>query len=239
VGVHAKPTAILKAPPLSSAVAKTQNAPSMNAGWKQNWTRSAVTATGQAPSSVPSPAAGKPGAAGTAANLSLGSQARLEPLDTIMAGPAAPQAAPEAAVRTSHPMMALAHPSSLQGSRQAAQIGAAPMAAIWKISSDGRVQRFTSGGKAWQDVHVANGIEFRAIAALGADVWVGGTGGALFHSADMGATWTRVDINFEGGAVTETITGMQSNDPQHLTVTTASGSHWASEDGGEHWQRKP
>ena len=49
--------------------------------------------------------------------------------------------------------------------------------------------------------------------------------GALFHSADGGATWNRAAINFEGNTVTETIVGIQLRDPQHLTVTTASGSN--------------
>ena len=64
-------------------------------------------------------------------------------------------------------------------------------------------------------------------------------GGALFHSVDGGATWSRAGINLDGNTVTETITGIQLRDPQHLTVTTASGSQWVSEDGGQTWQKQP
>jgi photosystem II stability/assembly factor-like uncharacterized protein len=117
--------------------------------------------------------------------------------------------------------------------------GAAPPAALWNVSSDGKVQRSTDAGKAWQQIQIADGIKFLAIAALGNSIWTGGSDGALFHSADGGATWAGADITFEGNVVTETITGIQSSDPQHLTVTTASGARWSSEDGGQTWQKKP
>ena len=66
------------------------------------------------------------------------------------------------------------------------------------------------------------------VAALGNTVWAGGTGGALYHSVDGGATWNRVGINVEGTAVMESITGIQLSTAQHLTVTAASGAQWAS-----------
>jgi photosystem II stability/assembly factor-like uncharacterized protein len=112
-----------------------------------------------------------------------------------------------------------------------------PPSALWSVNSDGRVQRSTDGGKTFEQIKVAHGIKFRAIAALGNEVWAGGAHGALFHSADGGATWNRTGINFEGNTITETITGIQLHDPQHLTVTTASGSQWFSEDGGQHWRQ--
>jgi photosystem II stability/assembly factor-like uncharacterized protein len=116
---------------------------------------------------------------------------------------------------------------------------AGPPAAFWNVAPDGQVQRSTDGGKTFEQIPVAHGIKFRAIAALGNDVWTGGAGGALFHSVDGGATWNRADINFAGNTVRETITGIQLRDPQHLTVTTASGTPWVSEDGGQHWQKQP
>ena len=60
-----------------------------------------------------------------------------------------------------------------------------------------------------------------------------------FRSADAGATWARANISFEGNTVTETITGIQSSNPQHLTVTTTSGMQWSTEDGGQSWQKQP
>ena len=116
---------------------------------------------------------------------------------------------------------------------------AGPPPTLWSVSSNGRVQRSKDGGKTFEQIHIAHGVKFRAIAALGNDVWAGGTGGALFHSVDGGATWTRAGVNFEGNAVTETITDIQLHGSQHLATTTASGSQWISEDSGQHWQTQP
>jgi photosystem II stability/assembly factor-like uncharacterized protein len=127
----------------------------------------------------------------------------------------------------------------MRASRKDMEFGAGQPAALWSVSPQGKVQRSTDAGKTFEPVHVARGIKFRAIAALGNDVWTGGTGGALFHSADGGANWTRVSLNFGGSTVTEMITNIQLRDRQHLTITTASGAQWVSEDGGQNWQKKP
>jgi len=129
--------------------------------------------------------------------------------------------------------------SEVQVVRKKIELGGGLPAALWSVSTDGIVQRSTDGGKTYEQIPVANGIKFRAIAALGSDVWTGGAGGALFHSPDGGATWNRAGISFEGNTVTETITDIQLRNPQQLTITTASGSQWASEDGGQHWQKQP
>jgi photosystem II stability/assembly factor-like uncharacterized protein len=125
----------------------------------------------------------------------------------------------------------------MQASRQALAIAAGPPAALWSVSADGKVQRSTDGGKTLAPVHVARGVRFRAIAAVGNNVWTGGSGGNLFHSIDGGLTWTQVGIAFEGNSVNETIVGIQFPDVQHLSVTTSSGSRWVSADGGQHWQK--
>ena len=112
-------------------------------------------------------------------------------------------------------------------------------ASLWSVTSDGKVQRSKDDGKTYEQIHVTRGVKIRAIAALGNNIWTGGAGGALFHSVDGGTTWSRIGIKFEGSAVTETITGIQLHTPLHLTVTTASGSHWVSDDGGQEWQKQP
>jgi photosystem II stability/assembly factor-like uncharacterized protein len=127
----------------------------------------------------------------------------------------------------------------LRASRKDTALDTGPPAALWNVSSDGKVQRSTDGGKTFEQIHIANRIKFRAIAALGNDVWTGGAGGALFHSPDGGTTWNQTGISFEGNKITETIAGIQLRDPQHLTITTAFGSQWLSEDGGQNWQKKP
>ena len=50
----------------------------------------------------------------------------------------------------------------------------------WSISSDGSsLLRSTDEGKSWERVNVAQGVIFRAVAALGPEVWAGGKAGAL------------------------------------------------------------
>jgi len=150
-----------------------------------------------------------------------------------MSGPSA-KTAPPAAAPASARIAAQSPMPALRTDRKGTEPYAGQPAAHWSLSSDGKVQR---GGKTLEQVHVARGIKFRAIAAFASDVWAGGDHGALFHSADGGATWTRTSINFEGNIVTETIDSIQLRGTQHLTITTASGSEWVSEDGGQHWQK--
>lgn len=147
--------------------------------------------------------------------------------------------AAQPAVRSTSPMMAQARMGALQASTRHLEMASSPAMTLWNVSADGNIQRLNTGGTAWERVHVANGVAFRAVAALGNDIWAGGSGGALFHSPDAGATWARVDINVQGNTVTEIITGLQASDATHVTVKTASGSEWVSDDGGRHWQKRP
>jgi len=146
--------------------------------------------------------------------------------------------APTAPSEAKGHMSALYSPGALRATRKDVSAPSAGRpAALWSVSPEGRVQRSTDDGTTYQQVHVARGIKFRAVAALGNEVWAGGTGGGLFHSADGGTTWTRANLTSEGGA--ETITAIRLQDPQHITITTASGSQWASEDSGQTWQKQP
>jgi photosystem II stability/assembly factor-like uncharacterized protein len=43
----------------------------------------------------------------------------------------------------------------------------------------------------------------------------------------------------EDNIVKDDIAAIQLHDPRHLTVATASGSQWATPDGGQHWQKQP
>lgn len=203
-----------------------------------------------APSTLSAPAGEPITASEEAGDVSTQSQARLEPSRAPTSSGAVARAkggvsaagmanAKGASRTTTYSMMAQAHMSAFQSLQKSSEIEAARPAAVWNVSPEGRVQRSTDAGKAWEQIRVANGIKFRAIAALGNNIWTGGSGGALYHSVDGGASWVRTEIDVDGTAVTETVTGIQSSDPQHLTVTTASGSQWVSEDGGQHWQKQP
>jgi photosystem II stability/assembly factor-like uncharacterized protein len=111
-------------------------------------------------------------------------------------------------------------------------------AALWTISPGGKLQRSDDGGKTWEEVRVDDKVTFQAIPALGRDVWVGGSGGALYHSSDGGAIWTRVNLSSGGSPTTGTIVSISASSPdlQHITVRTAAGQQWTSEDGGQHWR---
>jgi photosystem II stability/assembly factor-like uncharacterized protein len=122
--------------------------------------------------------------------------------------------------------------------RSPSQGAAAQPGALWSISPEGSLQRSEDGGKNWEEVGVHDKVEFRVIQVNGRDIWAGGTGVALYHSSDGGATWTRVNPASGAAPTTEAIVSINrsSSDPQQISVKTASGRQWVSEDGGQHWR---
>jgi hypothetical protein len=149
------------------------------------------------------------------------------------------KAAPRVTAQAGRSMAARTSLGAATASAKDLKSKASPPAALWSVSADGIVQRSTDGGKTFAPIPVAGSIKFLAIAALDNEVWAGGPGGALYHSSNGGGTWNWVGIIIEGNAVTESVNGIQLRDPQHLTVTTASGSQWVSENGGRTWQKNP
>ncbi len=236
------------------AAFRATSVPGVNIERAQGMGGNALTA-GALPAPPPSPApaeattagseeAAKAGAESQAGPAAIGATAQSVTITGANTGAGSAVAAPaKVAARASRQAtLGMSAPAPMGGMlafRKENELGVGPPAALWSVSSDGKVQRTKDGGKTISEIPVAHGIKFRAIAALGNDVWAGAEGGALFHSADGGATWNRAGISIEGNAVTETIIGIQLRDPQHLTVTTASGSPWVSEDGGQHWRRNP
>ena len=81
-------------------------------------------------------------------------------------------------------------------------------------------------------------LVFRAVAASGAEVWAGGSGGALYHTADGGNSWTRVTPSSNGVALTGDVIGIQFFDMQHGTVVTSNGEMWTTSDSGQTWRRQ-
>lgn len=149
---------------------------------------------------------------------------------------AAPAAAPASRVAMDARMQAHAAGLADMASRRELKSQAAPLTPLWSISAKGQVQRSDGGEKDREEVRVDDDVTFRVIAARGREVWAGGSAGALYHSSDGGVNWKRVGLNSGGSTVTETIVGIQLRDPQHLTVSTASGQQWVTEDGGQHWR---
>lgn len=81
-------------------------------------------------------------------------------------------------------------------------------------------------------------LTFRALAVAGSDVWVGGSGGALYRSSDAGNHWTRVVPVASGTALTDDVVSLEFSDSQHGKFSTSVGEVWTTADAGQTWQKK-
>jgi hypothetical protein len=119
------------------------------------------------------------------------------------------------------------------------QAAAGPITPRWTISSDGTMLlRSLDAGRTWQPIPVGNSVVFRAIAALGSEVWVGGVHAALYHSSDTGQHWVQVRPSAGGESLAADIVRVEFPDLLHGTLTTANGRVWTTSDGGQTWQQK-
>ena len=133
------------------------------------------------------------------------------------------------------PAVAMAQ-SALGGKKAlAAPIGLAPR---WTLSADGTLQRSFDSGRTWETIPVAGQSNFRALAADGLEIWVGGTKGALYHSSDAGQNWTQVQPAANGEVLTDDIIGVEFTDRLHGTVTTSGQQKWITADAGQSWQKQ-
>jgi hypothetical protein len=112
------------------------------------------------------------------------------------------------------------------------------MTADWSITPSGKVQRSQDGRKTWEELDVDKNVVFRVVFAVGADVWLGGSKGALYHSTDGGQHWTRVTIATGSTTVADDVIHIEFKDAQHGTVGTAAGDSWRTLDAGQHWQKQ-
>jgi hypothetical protein len=111
------------------------------------------------------------------------------------------------------------------------------VATRWTLSADGVLQRSFDGGTTWQTIPVAGNIVFRALAANGLDLWVGGAAGALYHSLDGGQHWKQVKPVAGGRSLTADIVTVDFSDAQHGKLTTSKPETWITSDGGATWHR--
>jgi photosystem II stability/assembly factor-like uncharacterized protein len=107
------------------------------------------------------------------------------------------------------------------------------------LSSDGTLQRSLDSGRTWQSIPVSSKTIFRALAANGLDIWVGGSGGALFHSSDAGQQWKQVRPAANGETLADDIIGVEFTDLLHGKLTTSSEEVWVTADAGQTWQKQP
>lgn len=115
----------------------------------------------------------------------------------------------------------------------------APASLRWAINA-GVLQRSGDEGRSWQTVNPSAGssTEFFAIAVNGADVWVGGSAGSLYHSRDAGAYWIPVTPSINGTSLTGNVIGIQFSDPQHASIATSTSEVWATSDAGQTWVKR-
>ena len=106
--------------------------------------------------------------------------------------------------------------------------------AQWRITSDGHLERALPGAP-WTRVLSDQPTVFRVIATIGVNVWAGGNNGALYHSVDQGASWTKVALSSKGQTEQGTITSIRFNTPQQGSVGIDSGATWVTSDGGLIW----
>jgi hypothetical protein len=107
----------------------------------------------------------------------------------------------------------------------------------WTLTAEGTLQRSVDFGRTWQTIPVAGQAGFRALAASGKDIWVGGSKGALYHSADGGQNWIQVQPVAAGQALASDIVGVEFPDSLHGRLTTSSNETWTTEDGGQSWRK--
>jgi hypothetical protein len=152
--------------------------------------------------------------------------------------------APPPPVVTLDKTMALAQPSgAFQGSAKSNEVvlrtAANPVTPRWTVSSDGTtLMRSLDDGKTWQVIPVTGNMVFRAVASVGPQVWVGGAGGALYHSSDAGSHWKQLNPNTNGAALKADIVSLEFTDALHGKLGTAEGETWTTSDGGLTWQKK-
>ena len=108
----------------------------------------------------------------------------------------------------------------------------------WTVSSDGVLQRSLDGGATWETVPVEKNVIFRAVSVVADSVWAGAAGGALYHSADTGRSWTGIHPSANGAMLTGDIVTIEFTDLQHGHLTTTNGETWLTPDGGQTWQKK-
>ena len=106
----------------------------------------------------------------------------------------------------------------------------------WNLSSEGILQR-SFDGRTWQAVPVADNAIFRAVSAVGPEIWVGGNGGSLYHSSDSGQHWTQVKPAVNDSPLTADIVGIEFADAQHGKLTTSDHETWTTSDAGQSWTR--
>jgi len=125
---------------------------------------------------------------------------------------------------------------------QTVDVNASPMssASLEVVAGESRAKDVTKenvADKKLRKQEVASPV-FRAVAAAGSEVWVGGSGGALYHSLDAGNHWTHVVPASGGTALAGDVISLEFPDSQNGKVTTSTPEVWTTSDAGQTWQKQ-
>jgi hypothetical protein len=118
----------------------------------------------------------------------------------------------------------------------------------WVITA-GVLQRSPDNGQTWQDALRAD-HPLLCYASHGENVWAGGQAGTLFHSADGGVTWVRVQPFIKAQQLSSDVTHIDVRGdvrgdvhgdvrgPAEIVLSTSNNEIWSSADGGKTWEKK-
>jgi hypothetical protein len=104
----------------------------------------------------------------------------------------------------------------------------------WRINA-GRLQHLDPDLGRWNDVAVNTAARLSVVGSAGNEVWVGGSGGAMFYSNDSGEHW--VPVSTGGWDKTATIVGLTPTARQSVEVHLSNGERWRSADAGASWNK--
>jgi hypothetical protein len=111
----------------------------------------------------------------------------------------------------------------------------------WQIA-DGILRRSSDAGENWENVLHAD-HPLRCYASHDRDIWAGGQEGTLFHSADSGQTWTKIQISTSTEAPESDIARIDwrwngSAAAYEIVVLNKAMEIWSSVDGGTTWHKQ-
>lgn len=187
-----------------------------------------------APAPAAAIAAPKQEALGATAVATQESETRQAPASEV-ANPAEGTAAAGQARAKAEPQSKAAMDQGVYAARGRAARFELPTNVRWSLSADGKLRRSRDGG-GWENVAVAPGAVFRAVAVVGPEVWAGGTAGALYHSSDGGQSWTRQLLQADGRPSAADIVRLEFSDARHGSAGDADGRTWTTSDGGQTWE---
>jgi len=99
------------------------------------------------------------------------------------------------------------------------------------------LQRSLDSGVAWKTV-LRSDRPLLCYAPNGNEIWVGGKGGDLFHSANDGLTWNRVHPSAQEQTLSDDVTNIDIYNSSHIVLSTSNHQTWSTSDGGRSWEKK-